>query len=324
MGDRPERLVIVEVVAWVALVAMIGLCLTQWFGIEGSTPVTALQALTPWVLLWAFPIALMATTFGRYPLALTALVPLATLLALSYPIVFHGGAPSADGDSPHITVAYANLLYSNTTPEQAAQTLLGADADVLVMVELATAVHAAVVDAASAGGYPYRAEHIDSGAGAIGVWSRYPITSGGVVEVEQRPTVDVLIDVGGRSVRMLGVHPYPPTHNAAGWSAQLNSIGQRAAGSTIPTIVVGDFNAARWHPSYRALLATGLRSGHEVLGQGWSGSWPMDRGVLPPPFIRIDHALFGDGITPVAMDDVDVPGSDHRGFVATFGFTQAG
>jgi len=49
----------------------------------------------------------------------------------------------------------------------------------------------------------------------------------------------------------------------------------------------------------------------------------MDRGVLPPPFVRIDHALFGDGITPVAIDDLDVPGSDHKGFVATFAFTPA-
>jgi len=49
----------------------------------------------------------------------------------------------------------------------------------------------------------------------------------------------------------------------------------------------------------------------------------MDRGVLPPPFVRIDHALFSDGVTPLRIDDLDVPGSDHKGFVATFAFTQA-
>jgi len=315
--------VTVESLAWAALVAMIGLCLTQWFGIEGSRAITALQALTPWVLVCALPIALVATATRRHPLALAALIPLVTLLALSYPIVFNAGAPKAAADSPRITVAYANMLYSNTTPDQAARTILGADADVMVLVELATAVHDAVISVTPAGDYPYRAERIDRGAGAIGVWSRYPIVSGEVLEIERRPAVDVVLDVDGRNLRLLGVHPYPPTHNAVGWSAQVQAIGQRAASSTLPTIVVGDFNGSRWHPSYRALLATGLRNSHEALGQGWSVSWPMDRGVLPPPFVRIDHALFGDGITPVAIDDLDVPGSDHKGFVATFAFTPA-
>ena len=311
-----------EILAWLALVPMVGLCLTQWFGIEGRRTVTAFQALTPWVLVWALPIVLVAAATSRYPLAMTALVPLVTLLVLSYPIVFNGGAPMAANASPHITVGYANALYGNTVPEKVAQTLLSADTDVMVIVEMATTVHDAFVRATPAGDYPYRVERIDRGAGAIGVWSRYPIVAGGVLEIELRPAVDLELDVDGWSIRILGVHPYPPTHNAVGWSAQLEAIGRRAANSTLPTIVVGDFNGSRWHPSYRALLATGLCASHEVLGQGWSASWPMDRGVVPPPFVRIDHALFGDGVTPLTINDLAVPGSDHKGFVATFGFTR--
>lgn len=313
---------ILEALAWLVLLPMLGLCLTQWFGIEGRRSITALQALTPWVLVWALPLALAAVTTRRYPLALTALIPLVTLLVLSYPIVFNSGAPKAAADSPVITVVYANLLYSNPVPEHAAQTLLSADADVMVMVELAIPLHDAVVSATPADDYPYRAEHVDGGGTAIGVWSRHPFASGGVMEVARRPTVDVVLDVDGRGVRVLAVHPYPPTRDAVGWSAQLDAIGQLATNSTLPTLVVGDFNASRWHPSYRALLAMGLRDSHEALRHGWSVSWPMDTGMLPPPFVRIDHALFGDGITPVAIDDVEVPGSDHKGFVVTFGFTQ--
>lgn len=302
---------------------MIGLCVTQWLGIEGRRTITALQALTPWVLVWALPIALVATATRRHPLALTALIPLVTLLALSYPMVFNTGAPKAAADSPHLTIAYANVLYSNTSPDQAARTLLGADADVMVMVEIATPVHEAVVRATPSGDYPYRSERIDRGASSIAVWSRYPIIAGGVEEVARRPTVDVVVEVKGRSARILGVHPYPPTHNAVGWSEQLEAIGRLAADSTLPTIVVGDFNASRWHRSFRDLLATGLRDSHEALGHGWGASWPMDRGVLPPPFVRLDHALFRDGITPLAIEGLDVPGSDHRGLVATYAFTES-
>ena len=323
MGDRPARLVSVEVLPWIVLVPMIALCLTQWFGIEALRSITALQALTPWVLVWAVPIALAATATGRYPLALAALIALVTLLVLSYPIVFNAAAPKPAAGSPRITVAYANLLYSNPSPAQAAHALLSADADVLVMVEMDTPLRDAILDATAAGDYPYRVERADLESESIGVWSRLPIASGGMVEVSQRSTVDLVLDVGGRSIRLLGVHPYPPTRDVDGWSAQLAAIGRLAAASSLPTVVVGDFNASRWHPSYRALLATGLRDSHKALGHGWSVSWPMDEGMLPPPFVRIDHALFSDGTTPVALHDLTIPGSDHKGFVATFAFTRA-
>ncbi len=325
MADRPARLVILETLAWLGLLPMIGLCIAQWFGIEGRRTITAFQALTPWVLVWALPIALIATVTRRHPLALTALVPLATLLVLSYPIVFHADAPKVAANSPHLTIAYANLLYSNPVPAQAAEALLQEDVDVMVLVELDTPLHNAMVRATPAGDYPYRVERANRGSESIGVWSRFPIESGGAVMVSERPSIDVVLNVDGRSVRLFAVHPYPPTHDAVGWSRQLKAISERAAGSTLPIIVMGDFNGSRWHPSYRALLEkTGLRDSHETLGHGWSMSWPMDEGLLPPPFVRIDHALFGDGITPLAIADLEAPGSDHKGFVVTFGFTQAG
>ena len=324
MANRPTRLVILELTAWVALTPMLALSLTQWFDIEGRRSIAAFQALTPWILIWALPIALIATAARRHLLALTALVPVITLLVLSYPIVFHADAPSAAADSPHLTIAYSNLLYSNPVPEKAAQALLHADADVMVMVELDTPLHDAMVAQTPAGDYPYRAERTNRGSQSIGVWSRFPIESGGAVMVSERPSIDVVLDVGGRSVRLLAVHPYPPTTDAHGWSSQLKAISDYAITSTLPTILLGDFNGSRWHPSYRALLArTGLRDSHEALGHGWSLSWPMDRGSFPPPFVRIDHALFGTGITPVAIADLMAPGSDHKGFLVTFAFTTA-
>ena len=301
---------------------MLALCVTQWFGIERLRSITALQALTPLVLVVAVPISFAALVTGRYPLAVTAVIPLLTLAWLSYPIESRKGASAAAADAPHLTIAYGNLLYTNPTPVGAARVLLAADADVMVMVELATPLHEALTNETPADDYPHRAEFIDGGGTAIGVWSRLPMVSGGLVDVTGRPTVDVVLALAGRSVRLVGVHPYPPTKNAVGWSAQLEAIGALTADSTLPAVVIGDFNASRWHPSFRTLLTAGLRDSHEALGHGWGASWPTDRGVLPPPFVRIDHALFGDGITPVAVVDLTIPGSDHRGFVVTFGFTQ--
>jgi hypothetical protein len=33
--------------------------------------------------------------------------------------------------------------------------------------------------------------------------------------------------------------------------------------------------------------------------------------------VRLDHAVVDDGLVVAAVDDVEVPGSDHAGFVVT-------
>ena len=310
-----------ETIGWLALAPMLALCVTLWFGIEGRRTIAALQALTPWVLIWAAPLALAASLGRRHVLALVALLPLITLLALSFPIVFHSAPAAAAPDSPTLTVAYSNVLYSNPTPELVAAELLATGADVLVLVEFVNPVQRAL-DEAAGDDYPHRADSVSSKSSAIGLWSRHPIVSGGVVDVGGRPTVDVVLDVDGHQIRVLGVHPHPPTFDAPQWSQQIDAIGDRAALGNKPTVIIGDFNASRWHPTFRELLGRGWRDTHELLGHGWSVSWPMDEGWLPPPFVRIDHALFGDGVTPMAVRDLDVTNSDHKGFVVDFGLTE--
>lgn len=285
----------------------------------------AFQALTPMVLICAVPIALTACLGGRHALALTALVPLVTLLALSYPIVFHADPLPVAADSPRFSVAYANLLFYNRTPEDAAARTLASDADVLLFVEITPQLHDALndvlADADRADDYPHRVGAARGGSEGIELWSRHQIISGGLAKIGNRPAIDVVLDVDGAEVRVIGVHPYPPTFNAPGWQEQLEAIGDAVDKSSLPTVLVGDFNGSRWHPTYRRLLERGLQDAHEVLGHGWSVSWPMDEGWLPPAFVRIDHALFRNGLAPTGVDDFDVPGSDHKGFRVDFAVT---
>lgn len=309
---------------WIALAPMLGLCATQWFGVDGRRTFVAFQALTPFVLFCAAPIALVACLGRRHSLALAALVPLTTLMALSYPIVFHTDPPALADDSPQLSIAYANLLFYNATPDAAAARVIATDADVLVLVEVTTPLHDALDAALADSGlqdYPFRVGTTRRGSESIELWSRLPIVSGGLVELGNRPAIDVLLDIDGHQARIVGVHPYPPTFNAPGWQAQLQEIGDAVGESDTPTALIGDFNGSRWHPSFRRLLDRGWHDAHEVLGHGWSVSWPMDEGWLPPQFVRIDHALFRDGLTPTGIDDFAVPGSDHKGYRVDFGFT---
>ena len=105
------------------------------------------------------------------------------------------------------------------------------------------------------------------------------------------------------------------------WRDELRSIGDAAADGDGPTLLIGDFNAARWHPSFRALLRRGWRSGHEMLGRGWTVSWPT-LGYPAPPFVRLDHALVDHHLAPVDVREVSIPGSDHRAFVMSFALSE--
>ena len=40
-----------------------------------------------------------------------------------------------------------------------------------------------------------------------------------------------------------------------------------------------------------------------------------------PTFVRLDHALMTDGLVATGIDDIDIPGSDHRGFVVSVATT---
>jgi hypothetical protein len=49
------------------------------------------------------------------------------------------------------------------------------------------------------------------------------------------------------------------------------------------------------------------------VGQGLSRSWPNI--AFPLPLMRLDHALVNDQVGVVSVRDIDIPGSDHIGFV---------
>ena len=290
------------------------LALTQAFGVGSQGPLPALQSLTPWVLLPAFPIALVAALGDRRPLALTSAGVAVCLLVLSFPIAFPGHRPAVEAGATRLRIAFANLYRENEDAD-GARAVLAHDADLVAVVEL-NPIMADHLDAEGAERYPYRVERPLRGSEGLALYSRYPIVDAAVRPIGTRLGMEARLDIDGRPVRLFVVHPFPPIFNgrlSGEWAASLDAIGDEATSPGPPTIVVGDFNASRWHPPFRRLLGRGLRDAHEWLGHGFSTSWPNDWPT--PPFVRLDHALLRPGVIPTAVDDFRVPGSDHRGFV---------
>jgi endonuclease/exonuclease/phosphatase (EEP) superfamily protein YafD len=303
-------------VAWLAVAAMGALAITQALGLGSRGPLPALQSLTPLVLLPAFPIAVVAAVRNRRALALTAAGVGVALLVLAAPIAFPGHRPAVAADATRLRITFANLFRENQDPAAAAA-VMAHDADVVAVVELnpVMATHLQA-EAEAAGRYRYQLAQPTFGSEGLALYSRYPIVSADIRPIGSRLGLEAELDVDGQPVRLFVVHPFPPIFNgrlSAEWAMSLATIGDEATSPGPPTIVVGDFNASRWHPPFRRLLHRGLRDSHEWLGHGFSTSWPNDWPT--PPFVRLDHALVGPGVVPTAIDDIQVPGSDHRGFV---------
>ena len=309
-------------VAWLAVAAMGALAITQALGFGLIGPLPVMQSLTPWLLLPAFPIAVIAAWRPRGALALTAAGVALALLVLSAPIAFPGGRPDVAPDAPRFSVAFANVYHHNASAT-AGEAVLAPDADVLAVVELNEAMAEHLEQLGVDDRYPYRVARPHWSSEGLALYSRFPIVSDEIRRIGSRLGLEAELDVDGQPVRVFVVHPFPPVSDgrtSREWADSLDAIGDAATTPGPPTVVVGDFNASRWHPPFRHLLGRGLRDVHEWMGHGFSTSWPVAWDL--PPFVRLDHALLGPGMVPTGVRELHVPGSDHRGFVADLAVTQ--
>ncbi len=215
---------------------------------------------------------------------------------------------------------HGNLLFENVRDSQAlAEAILATDADVLALSELHPDHEAALLAHPHAARYPHQIHRTSTKAEGMLVWSRLPIGDVRWEPMDVREgIVATILGRHGHDVRIILAHPNPPTthHGLGRWESSMQRIADIGAAPGPPTLVVADLNAARWHPPFRRLLGRGWRDVHEVVGRGLSVSWPT-AGRWPIPFVRLDHGLAGPGLDVVAVRDIDLPGSDHRGFVVT-------
>lgn len=318
MGDR--RVSLVDLIGWATVACMGVLALTQATGRTGLPVIYAAQSMTPYLLTPSVPLAVVASSFSRHVMALVSAAIAVALLVLTFPVVFPGDTPSAAAGGVHLTIAHANVYVDNDQPEQAAQTLLELDADVIAITEYTPTMATLLQQGGIAQTHPYALQEAPGNRNGVALFSRYAI-DGEVAPIGHQMGIDAIVDVHGTPVRIMVVHPLPAVNRTSlrRWRADLPLIGTRALQGDVPTVVVGDFNSSRWHPAFRRLLDLGFTDAHEQLGRGFSVSWPA--AFTAPAFVRLDHALTTRGLVATSIRDFTISGSDHRAFVVTIATT---
>lgn len=307
---------------WTAALGSGAVALSNLAGIQGGFLVSTVQTLLPLTLVGAAVVLMAAGGLRRWALAAVSAVAVAAHLALVLPAL--GSAPpgaASEGDATRMRVFSANLRFDNSDIGPIAGEILRSDADVVALQEVTEAHLAAMTAAGVLDSYPHSLLDPQPGAFGSAILSRTPLTDARVEDLAGVPLARATLMIGGRPVELLNVHTMAPIGEArvADRDRQLDalarSVGARAGGnSATPRIVVGDFNASRWHPAFRRLLGSGLHDAHEQTGRGLARSWPNES--LVPAFALLDHVLLTPTVSAVAVREGAGEGSDHRPVVA--------
>jgi endonuclease/exonuclease/phosphatase (EEP) superfamily protein YafD len=280
-------------------------------------PLVQLFAFTPYVAAWALLPALVTVARRRWTHAGVALLALMGLVVAVLPRAL----PDADRGAttgPALHVMTSNMLAGGADAATIVSLVRDHDVAVLAVQEFTQQGADNLAAAGLTGMLPYSTLGPEDGTTGSGLYSRYPITSGGVRRNGGgfSQAYGTIQQPGAAPVAVESVHPLAPY--AIGvlgeWRDDLAGQPRATAGGTV-RILLGDFNATLDHAPLRQIVDSGYRDAADTVGKGLIGTWgPYDGDPIPP--VTIDHVLADHriGIRDVSVHDI--PRSDHRAVIA--------
>jgi len=252
------------------------------------------------------PVVVILAGLRRRRTAVLAGVALLVNLALFVPLYLAAPAPADVSDT--LLILSFNVTASNPERASVIEFLRESEADIIFLHESSTDWE----DALGRSGLPYRMVSAREPGSVFGtlalveeetVASVIPLGSSGQLSIE------VITELGGETVKVLGSHPLSPVSSAraAARDEQLRSIGEWAAVQDSPVAVTGDFNASTWSRGF-ALVTGEADLINSQMGFGVQGSWPAGYSLLAIP---IDHLVHSPDLTTVDRYLGENFGSDH-------------
>lgn len=276
----------------------------------GHRWVDILAQFTAPVLLAALGLTLACLVLRLWPAALVGVLASLLLLVAVWPQWVPPQGAAAAGQ-PILRVYSSNLWVGNTDVEAMRRSIVAADADILILVEVGDAP-AARIDTLLAG-YPHRAimgrvDHNDGGARSV-IASRFPIDRRLPSRNDGLSAIGAVVETPLGPINVFGVHltrPWPYQYQWGQITQVMALATRRADAPDNPVIAAGDFNSvssARIGKQIQADMAL-------IPAPGWPGTWPSNLPAVAG--ITIDQVYRSPDLALVSRRLGLPTGSDHR------------
>ncbi|MEO3811758.1 endonuclease/exonuclease/phosphatase family protein [Sphaerisporangium sp. B11E5] len=313
MIDKPApgRRRWVTVLVWLLLGPFAAWTLLRLTGWDLGLYWIQLVAFTPLVAAASAAAPLAALLLRRWPALAASVLVTAALGACVLPRALAEGNPPAAGRE--FRVMATNMAVGAAPARDVVGLVRRLKPDVLTIQELTPAAVEGLKRAGLEGLLPHRAGKPANGPWGSGIYARFPLGAGSVIEYGNFRQAEAVVKVpGGPEVYVASVHPCAPRY---GYKVPCWAQGLRALPSAAPRgmvrVLAGDFNATLDHGALRRLLATGYRDAADVTGQGLSPTWPA-KGWKPVPGVTLDHVLADPRVAIRGYSTHHVPMTDHR------------
>lgn len=275
-----------------------------------------LISFTPYLAAWAVVPVAVALVLRRRPAAVIAGLVALTMGVVVAPRALPADPPTAGG--PMVRVLTANLLAGTADATNLVRLVRDHGVDVLALQEFTPSAKDELHRLGLGDLLPYRLVATEVGPTGSGLYSRFPISGGGIRRNEGgfSQAYGTLAVPGTPPVKVESAHPMSPYSLSAlrWWWTDLRAQPPATPGGEL-RILAGDFNATLDHAPLRALLATGYVDAADAAGTGLTGTWgPYDGDLIPP--VVIDHVLVDQRIVVSGASVHPLPGSDHRAVLA--------
>jgi len=241
------------------------------------------------------------------------------ILIISFALAVHGYAVAVswlpvstrnDTDYVELSILNSNLLLVNTNYQAQLDIIKAQDPDLIAFQEYTPKWHVKMSKALSS--YPHRITQPAEGSFGIGLFSKHPITDGAVEKFSTKsfPAINADIKINKFNVRVLVIHPPPPTkqRHYRNRNLYLERIAIESKAHDGAMLVVGDFNSTPWTSHFTKMLKVGrLRDARA--GHGFHPTWPTP---IPTLRVPIDHILVNSKIDVDHFESIHLEGSDHR------------
>lgn len=308
---------------WVVLVPLSLIALARFVAWDSRAALVALNALTPFLFLPAWPVVVVAAIFRRWILFAAAVGVVASHISFVLPELLAAEAvPGATRNAPTLRLFNANVYAANHDASSYAEEIRRTRPDIVVLQEATPAFLAGLESAGALADLPHRITVSRRDPFAAAVASRWALTEDDVVSARGRPILlRASVEVGGIVVRLFAFHAVAPTGvNREEWTKDLASLGAAIASEPRPILIAGDFNATWAHRHFRRLLDLGVTDAAAARGKPYQMTWPRNLRIIPP-MIRIDHVLTTQHLVVTRITTGVGKGSDHRPLVADVALT---